>query len=58
MRFWWVNQNQAFEQETRGGYLWSPKRYGNLGPDSGPVVTRLVWLGMFCRHQGLSILPR
>lgn len=29
MRFWWVNQNQTFEQETRGGYLWSPKRNAN-----------------------------
>ncbi|MGH8414733.1 MAG: HNH endonuclease [Gammaproteobacteria bacterium] len=26
MQFWWVNQNQTFEQEVRGGYLWSPKR--------------------------------
>jgi putative restriction endonuclease len=29
MRFWWVNQNQTFEQETTGGYLWSPKRNAN-----------------------------
>jgi len=29
MRHWWVNQNQTFEQETRGGYLWSPKRKAN-----------------------------
>lgn len=29
MRFWWVNQNQTFEQEFRGGYLWSPKRNAN-----------------------------
>jgi putative restriction endonuclease len=29
MRFWWVNQNQTFEQETHGGYLWSPKRNAN-----------------------------
>jgi hypothetical protein len=29
MRFWWVNQNQTYEQETRGGYLWSPKRKAN-----------------------------
>jgi hypothetical protein len=21
MRFWWVNQNQTFEQEIAGGYL-------------------------------------
>jgi putative restriction endonuclease len=29
MRFWWVNQNQTFQQEVRGGYLWSPKRKAN-----------------------------
>jgi putative restriction endonuclease len=29
MRCWWVNQNQTFEQEFRGGYLWSPKRNRN-----------------------------
>lgn len=29
MRHWWVNQNQTFEQETRGCYLWSPKRNAN-----------------------------
>lgn len=26
MRYWWVNQNQTYEQEIGGGYLWSPKR--------------------------------
>jgi len=26
MRYWWVNQNQTFDQENSGGYLWSPKR--------------------------------
>ena len=29
MRFWWVNQNQTFDQEFGGGYLWSPKRNQN-----------------------------
>jgi HNH endonuclease len=29
MRFWWVNQNQTFDQEFGGGYLWSPKRKAN-----------------------------
>ncbi len=29
MRFWWVNQNQTFRQEVKGGYLWSPKRNAN-----------------------------
>lgn len=26
MRYWWVNQNQTFQQEVHGNYLWSPKR--------------------------------
>jgi hypothetical protein len=26
MRYWWVNQNQTFIHEVKGGYLWSPKR--------------------------------
>lgn len=29
MRFWWVNQNQTWRQETAGGYLWSPKTKSN-----------------------------
>lgn len=29
IKYWWVNQNQTFKQETEGGYLWSPKR--NIG---------------------------
>jgi len=29
MRYWWVNQNQTFEQELEGGFLWSPKRKAN-----------------------------
>ena len=29
MRYWWVNQNQTYKQETTGGYMWSPKRNQN-----------------------------
>ena len=29
MRYWWVNQNQTYEQEFNGGYLWSPKKNTN-----------------------------
>ncbi len=29
MRYWWVNQNQTYEHEVHGGYLWSPKRNSN-----------------------------
>jgi putative restriction endonuclease len=25
MRYWWVNQNQTYEFEVPGGFLWSPK---------------------------------
>jgi putative restriction endonuclease len=28
-RFWWVNQNQTFQYEFSGGYLWSPKTKAN-----------------------------
>jgi len=31
MRYWWVNQNQTFRQEQKGGYLWSPKRNADGG---------------------------
>lgn len=24
-RYWWVNQNQTYQQEVKGHYLWSPK---------------------------------
>jgi putative restriction endonuclease len=29
MKYWWVNQNQTFEHEVRGGFLWSPKTKSN-----------------------------
>ncbi len=29
MRYWWVNQNQTYDQEISGGYMWSPKRNKN-----------------------------
>ena len=29
MRYWWVNQNQTYQHEVRGNYLWSPKRKSN-----------------------------
>lgn len=29
MKYWWVNQNQTYRHEVRGGYLWSPKTKSN-----------------------------
>jgi hypothetical protein len=25
MSYWWVNQNQTYKAEVKGGFLWSPK---------------------------------
>lgn len=60
MRYWWVNQNQTWRDEIRGGYMWSPKRrsddrsnrfYENMrGVAPGDVVfsyadTRIIAIG-------------
>ena len=29
MAFWWVNHKQTYQQETDGGYIWSPKVNAN-----------------------------
>lgn len=29
MRYWWVSQNQTFQHEVPGGYMWSPKANAN-----------------------------
>lgn len=29
MKYWWVNQNQTYDQEVGGGFLWSPKKAAN-----------------------------
>lgn len=29
MRYWWVNQNQTYNYEVPGGFLWSPKTKSN-----------------------------
>ncbi len=26
MKYWWVNQNQTYDDEVPGGFLWSPKK--------------------------------
>jgi hypothetical protein len=31
MRYWWVNQNQTFQFEVPGGFLWSPKSRADGG---------------------------
>ena len=29
MRYWWVNQNQTYQAEVRGSFMWSPKQNAN-----------------------------
>ena len=31
MRYWWVNQNQTYDFEVPGGFLWSPKTRADGG---------------------------
>jgi hypothetical protein len=30
MRYWWVNQNQAYRAELRGSFMWSPNQNANV----------------------------
>jgi putative restriction endonuclease len=63
MRYWWVNQNQTFRQETEGGYLWSPKRKSNgtVNPfyefmrEVSPGDLVFSFAGTFIRALGISI---
>lgn len=62
MRYWWVNQNQTFDQEISGGYLWSPKRNvdGGRNPfyesmrEIAPGDLILSFEGTFIRAVGVS----
>ena len=42
MAFWWVNQNQTYREEFRGGYLWSPKRNRGGARNQFYEIMRLV----------------
>lgn len=63
MRYWWVNQNQTFRQETEGGYLWSPKRKSNgtVNPfyefmrEVSPGDLIFSFAGTYIRALGISI---
>lgn len=62
MRFLWVNQNQTFQQETEGGYLWSPKRnvHGGRNPfyefmrEVAPGDLVFSFQGKFIRAIGVA----
>ena len=62
MRYWWVNQNQTFDQEISGGYLWSPKRNADGGRNPfyesmreiAPGDLILSFEGTFIRAVGVS----
>lgn len=61
MRYWWVNQNQTYRQETAGGYLWSPKRnadgrrnpYYEFMREVAPGDLVLSFEGTFIRAVGV-----
>lgn len=40
MRYWWVNQNKTYEEETRGNFMWSPK--ANKGDRRNPFYDTMT----------------
>jgi hypothetical protein len=62
MRYWWVNQNQTFQQERAGGFIWSPKRnsIGGRNPfyefmrEVAPGDLVLSFVGTFIRAIGIA----
>ena len=40
MRYWWVNQNQTYNAEFSGGYIWSPKH--NKDGGSNPFYETML----------------
>ncbi len=63
MRYWWVNQNQTYNHEVGGGYLWSPKRNSNGGRnqfydnmtrvEAGDIV--FSFAGTFIKAIGIAL---
>lgn len=45
MAYWWVNQNQTYDHEVGGGYLWSPKKNSNGARNQFYVNMTLVQPG-------------
>jgi putative restriction endonuclease len=62
MRYWWVNQNQTYRHEVRGGYLWSPKRKANQAQNPfydfmrevSPSDAVFSFAGTFVRAIGIA----
>jgi putative restriction endonuclease len=55
MRYWWVNQNQTFEQEVTGSYMWSPQRNANGAYSQFYENMRLVEAGENWNRTGWRV---
>lgn len=63
MAYWWVNQNQTYEHEVGGGYLWSPKTNSNGARNQFYENMRLVqpgdiilsYAGTYIRAVGIAV---
>jgi putative restriction endonuclease len=55
MEYWWVNQNQTWEYEINGGFLWSPKYKKNGSRNQFYENMRRVQVGdiIFSYYHGL-----
>lgn len=64
-RFWWVNQNQTFEEEATGGFMWSPKtnKNGSKSPyyDNMTKISRgdivFSYVGTVIKAVGVALGP-
>lgn len=63
VNFWWVNQNQTYNDEVGGGFLWSPKKNANgaknqfydnmLLVETGDIV--FSFAGTYIKAIGIAI---
>jgi hypothetical protein len=64
-RFWWVNQNQTFEEEATGGFMWSPKTNKNGSKshyyDNMTLISRgdivFSYVGTVIKAVGVALGP-
>lgn len=59
MKYWWVSQNQTFDHEVPGGYMWSPKVNRDDSQNHFYETMREVALGdivfSFCSRKIMAI---
>src|SRR5688572_18698302 len=56
MAYWWVSQNQTYDEEHGGGYLWAPRRDANgLTPHHWRTMPEVAAGDVIFSYVGQSI---